>query len=165
MIYYPFERVFDKFSEGGKYSCARAVSIETHRPCARTCSWWAEFFVRRIRRARFHLGGASSAPGRGGSGEVSSRAEMIQGGSFWAISRDQRPSTASATGSGPKRRTAVFSGKYDGGVPWVFCRESGNDPGHRPWVLSRVVGSGGPEGEAPRRSPKAKPHQKAGQSY
>ena len=64
-------------------------------------------------------------------------------------------------GNAPKRRTAVFRGKYDRGVPWVFCGESGNDPGHRPWVLSRVVGSGGPEGEARRRSPKAKPEGEA----
>ena len=93
------------------------------------------------------------------------------------VHKDLRSSTASATGNAPKRRTAVFRGKYDRGVPWVFCGESGNDPGHRPWVLSRVVASGGPEGEARRRSPKAKPegearrrspkakpHQKADQS-
>ena len=55
----------------------------------------------------------------------------------------------------------MFRGKYDRGVPWVFCGESGNDPGHRPWVLSRVVASGGPEGEARRRSPKAKPEGEA----
>ena len=36
-----------------------------------------------------------------------------------------------------------------------------NDPGHRPWVLSGVVGSSGPEGEARRRSPKAKPEGEA----
>ena len=78
--------------------------------------------------------------------------------------------TANEAGNPPKRRTAVFRGKYDRGVPWVFCGESGNDPGHRPWVLSRVVASGGPEGEARkakpegearRRSPKAKPEGEA----
>ena len=67
----------------------------------------------------------------------------------------------SSAGSAPKHRTAVFRGKYDRGVSWVFCGESRNDPGHRPWVLSRVVASGGPEGEARRRSPKAKPEGEA----
>ena len=46
---------------------------------------------RAARRARFHLGGTSSAGGTRGSGEVSSRAEMLMhGSSFGAISRDHR---------------------------------------------------------------------------
>ena len=40
------------------------------------------FCRRAARRARFHLGGASSASGRRGPGEISSRAEMLQGDYF-----------------------------------------------------------------------------------
>ena len=67
--------------------------------------------------------------------------------------------TANEAGNPPKRRTAVFRGKYDRDVPWVFLGESENDPGHRPWVMRRAVASGGPEGR--RRSPKAKPEGEA----
>ena len=70
---------------------------------------------------------------------------------------DNSKYSANEAGNPPKRRTAVFRGKYDRGVPWVFCGGSGNDPRHRPWAMSRVVASGGPEGEARRRSPTKKP--------
>ena len=64
----------------------------------------------------------------------------------------------------------MFCRKNDRGLPWVFCGEFGNDPGHRPWVFESSRGFGRarrrspkakPEGEARRRSPKAKPQSEA----
>ena len=82
-------------------------------------------------------------------------------GTAHGCGRSTRWIATSEAGNAPKRRTAVFRGKYNRGVPWVFCGESGNDPGHLPWDMSRVVASGGPEGEARRRSSKAKPEGEA----
>ena len=73
-----------------------------------------------------------------------------------------RSIAANAAGSPPKHRTAAsFRRKYDRGVPWVFCGACANHHRHHPRVLRRVVASGGPEGEARRRSPKAKPEGEA----
>jgi hypothetical protein len=74
----------------------------------------------------------------------------------------------SSAGSAPKHRTAVFRGKYDRGVSWVFCGESGamGSQSSRGFGRARRRSpKAKPEGEARRRSPKAKPHQKADQFY
>ena len=75
---------------------------------------------------------------------------------IWTVMRGMLTLTP-GTGEGATRRC----GKHDRGVRcavgvlWGGMWERPNDPGHRPRALSRVVGSGGPEGEA--RRPKAKP--------